>query len=90
MTDDPDVFDVAEFFVARGYRRFGVGRRAARLLWNRLPGKWIVRVSERNQRAIPFWTRVVAEFAGAGATQSRHPGGTYPWLVFSFDSSRVP
>src|SRR5215510_9920030 len=43
-TDDPDVFDVAEFFVARGYRRFGVGRRAARLLWNRFPGKWIVRV----------------------------------------------
>jgi predicted acetyltransferase len=34
-TDDPDVFDVAEFFVLRRYRHSGVGRRAAILLWNR-------------------------------------------------------
>jgi len=87
VTDDPDVFDVAEFFVARGYRRTGVGRLAARLLWCRFPGKWIVRVSEGNQRAIPFWTHVVAEFAGGAATEFHRPGGTHPWRVFSFDSS---
>jgi predicted acetyltransferase len=86
-TDDPDVFDVAEFFVARGYRRSGVGRRAARLLWKRFPARWIVRVSEGNQRAIPFWTRVVAEFTGGVATEFHHPGGMHPWRVFSFDSS---
>ena len=28
-SDDPDVLDVAEFFVLRRYRRSGVGRRAA-------------------------------------------------------------
>src|ERR1700720_4514978 len=28
-SDDPDVFDVAEFFVVRRHRRSGVGRRAA-------------------------------------------------------------
>src|SRR4051812_18727081 len=26
-TEDPDVFDIAEFFVIRGHRRSGVGRR---------------------------------------------------------------
>ena len=31
---DPNVFDVAEFFVLRQYRRSGVGREAAFLLWN--------------------------------------------------------
>src|SRR5215213_5011236 len=49
VTDDPDVLDVAEFFAARRYRRAGVGRRAALLLWQRLPGAWIVRVSEGNR-----------------------------------------
>src|SRR3954451_14348288 len=42
-TDDPEVFDVAEFFVIRSHRRSGVGRRAAILLLDRLPGRWIVR-----------------------------------------------
>src|SRR3954453_22280529 len=28
-SDDPNVFDVAEFFILRRYRRSGVGRRAA-------------------------------------------------------------
>ena len=44
-SDDPETLDVAEFFVLRGWRRSGVGRRAAPLLWDRLPGPWTVRVS---------------------------------------------
>ena len=86
VTDDPDVFDVAEFFILRSYRRSGVGRRAAFLLWRRLPGKWTVRVSEGNQRAIPFWTRVTAEFSGGAATESRRPASPHDWLVFWLQS----
>ena len=51
---DPDVLDVAEFFVLRQYRRSGVGREAAFLLWNRFPGMWTVRVSEGNSGAVSF------------------------------------
>src|SRR6266550_3926708 len=36
--EDPHVFDIAEFFVIRGHRRYGVGRRAALLIWQHLPG----------------------------------------------------
>src|SRR3954468_13353929 len=43
-SEDPDVFDGPEFFVMRRHRRSGVGRQAAFLLWNRLAGRWIVRV----------------------------------------------
>lgn len=85
-TDDPDVLDVAEFFVIRRYRRSGVGRRAAVLLWNRLPGEWTVRVSEGNPGALPFWAGVIADFTSGAATESKRPGNPHAWRVFSFVS----
>jgi len=84
-SDDPNVRDIAEFFVIRRHRRSNVGRQAARLLWNRLPGKWIVRVSEGNVGAIPFWTRVIAEFSSGTAIESRRPGTPHDWRVLEFE-----
>jgi predicted acetyltransferase len=89
-TDDPDVFDIAEFFVLRRHRRSGVGRGAAFLLWDRLPGRWIVRVSEGNRGGLRFWTDVIGEYALGSATQSERPGNPNPWRVFSFDSAPQP
>jgi predicted acetyltransferase len=86
-SDDPNVFDVAEFFVIRRHRRSGVGRRAAMLLWNRLPARWIVRASEGVPAAVPFWRSVVAEFTSGGAAEYARPGSPHGWRVFSFDSA---
>ncbi|WP_437570303.1 GNAT family N-acetyltransferase [Sorangium sp. So ce542] len=83
---DPEVLDVAEFFVLRRYRRSGVGRRAAVLLWQRLPGTWTVRVSEGNAGALAFWRGVVAELTGGALTEATRPGHPHPWRVLSFDS----
>jgi predicted acetyltransferase len=85
-TDDPSVFDVAEFFILRRYRRSGLGRRAAFLLWDRLPGHWMVRVSLGNRGALPFWSRVIADFSGGTATEFELPGKPNGWHVFSFES----
>ena len=85
-SDDPDVFDVAEFFVIRGHRRSGVGRRAALLVWPRFPGRWMVRVSEANAGALPFWSSVIAEYSGGRATESRRSGTPSAWRVFWFES----
>jgi predicted acetyltransferase len=86
VTADPDVLDVAEFFVIRKYRRLGVGRRAALLLWQRLPGKWTVRVSEGNRGALAFWSDVVAEFTRGMAAEGTRPGEPNAWRVFSFEN----
>ncbi len=86
-SDDPDVFDIAEFFVIRRHRRSGVGRRAAFLLWNGLPGKWTVRVSEGNLIGLRFWSGVIAEFTSGTATESTCPGQPHAWRVFSFEST---
>jgi predicted acetyltransferase len=85
-SDDPDVFDVAEFFILRRYRRSGVGRLAAFLLWDRLPGRWIVRVSEANRGAMPFWAGVVAEYTKGALTECTREGSPAPWRVFSFEA----
>ena len=89
-SNDPDVFDVAEFFVLRRYRRLGVARRAAFLVWDRFPGRWCVRVSEGNVDALPFWTPIVAEYTRGTAIVSRRPGSPHAWRVFSFQSGGGP
>lgn len=86
MSDDPDVLDVAEFFVLRGYRRFGVGRHAAAALWDRLPGAWIVRVSEANRAGLPFWDGVIREYTHGAYTATQRPGNPNAWRVFAFKS----
>jgi predicted acetyltransferase len=86
-SDDPDDFDVAEFFVVRRYRRYGVGRRAARLLWNRFAVGWVVRVSEGNRGGYHFWRSVVAEFTRGTFVETTLPGSPHPWRVFSFNSA---
>jgi predicted acetyltransferase len=85
-SEDPDDFDVAEFFVVRRHRRSGVGRRAAFLLWNRFPVRWIVRVSEGNHSGCRFWTRVIADYTGGTLTETTRPGAPHAWRVFSFNS----
>jgi predicted acetyltransferase len=85
-SDDPDDFDVAEFFVGRRHRHSSVGRKAACLLWNQFPGRWIVRVSEGNLAGGRFWASVIAEYTRGALTETSRPGSPHPWRVFSFNS----
>ena len=50
---------VAEFFVLRKYRRIGVGSRAARVLFERWPGRWEVSVARYNKPALSFWREAI-------------------------------
>lgn len=89
VSEDPAVFDVAEFFVLRAERAAEVGRRAAELLWRRFPGPWTVRVAEANRGAVAFWTAVVLGFPDAAAVEVRRAGdhGGMGWRIFSFRSA---
>lgn len=64
ITADPDVWDMAEFFVLRRHRRHGVGLLAAHAIWRVHPGRWEVRVMEHNTPALAFWQRAVDAFVG--------------------------
>jgi predicted acetyltransferase len=85
--DDLGDLDVAEFFVLRSYRRAGLGRHAAFLLWDRHPGRWIVRVSEMNRGALPFWEGAIREYTRGAFSEKEHPGKSHMFRVFSFTSA---
>lgn len=85
---DPNVLDVAEFFAIRGRRRAGIGRTAAFLLWNALPGRWTVRVLEQNSSAVSFWRDVVSEYSKGAASESKFSAPPNSWRVFFFESVR--
>jgi len=85
-TDDPNDLDLSEFFVLRSYRRSGIGQRAAFLLWDRLPGHWVVRVSELNYGALPFWEGAIREYTHDTYRTKEHPGKVHMFRVFSFTS----
>lgn len=84
-TDDPEDLDVAEFFVLRAHRRAGVGRRAACLLWDRLPGRWVVRVLESNRAGLSFWRSTIREYTRGAFSEREYPGD-HPRRVFQLES----
>jgi predicted acetyltransferase len=57
-----DGHSIADFFVMRRYRRQGVGRTAAMLLFERFPGTWEVSSSADNVPGHVFWRSVVDHY----------------------------
>jgi len=55
---------VAEFWIARKHRRFGVGLAAAVKVIGHRPGQWEMAVARKNTGAVAFWRKVAAEVAG--------------------------
>jgi len=80
--------NMAEFFVARKYRRRGVGAEAVRQVLQGNPGRWEVAVLWRNLGALAFWPGAIAE-AGAVDLTAHDGDQVRDWdgLVWSF---RIP
>jgi predicted acetyltransferase len=79
------VWDVAEFFIVRAYRRRGIGMQVAHEVWRRFPGSWEVRVMQSNRTALNFWQRAVTTFNGEAIQPTRiEKDGEY-WYVFAFE-----
>jgi len=87
ISGDETVWDMAEFFIVRGYRRLGIGMTAAHHVWKSLPGKWEVRVIARNEKAKSFWGRATGEFIGKTVHATPFEKNGAGWHVFSFKSS---
>ena len=85
-----EIWDVAEFFVLRGYRRHGVGLRVAHDVWSMFTGSWEVRVTDKNLAGRAFWQRAVSEFTGVRAESALAEVAGKRWRVFSFFSNAPP
>src|SRR5579864_7778918 len=71
ISGEERVWDMAEFFVVRGYRRRGIGTEIAQQVWRRFPGRWEVRVMESNVAAQGFWERAIGAFTGEPVQSTR-------------------
>jgi predicted acetyltransferase len=52
--------NMAEFFVARKHRRYGVATEAVRQILAQYPGHWEIAVADRNVAAKAFWRHAIA------------------------------
>jgi predicted acetyltransferase len=80
------VWDIAEFFVVRGYRMRGIGTHVAHEVWRRFPGPWVVRVMQSNNPARQFWERAITAFTGEPVNSSCVERNGKSWILFSFIS----
>ena len=86
VTGNEDVWDMAEFFVLRAYRRRGVGTQIAREIWTRFPGAWEIRVLQANVSALNFWARAIAAFTGEVIQSFGVEKDGDHWNLFLFQS----
>jgi predicted acetyltransferase len=80
------VHDMAEFFILRKYRRQGVGARAARLIFQRFPGRWEVRQRAQNTDATAFWRRAIGGHTGGNFDDALWNDAAWQGPVQSFKS----
>ncbi len=73
-------YRMAEFFVARTFRRLGVGRAAVPLILDRFSGRWEICEFQRNSAAVQFWRRVVAQYTGGKYTERVVNGEVRQWF----------
>ncbi len=83
---ESSAWDMAEFFILRGYRRRGIGTWMAQELWRRFPGLWEVRVMEANVSAQRFWVQAISTFTCEVVRAVSVENAGIRWLVFSFES----
>lgn len=67
-------FRLSEFFIRGPYRRLGVGRSAALLLFARFAGEWVIAEQTGNAVAIDFWRKVLTEFTRGDFSEQRAYG----------------
>jgi len=77
-------YTMAEFFIARAWRRRGVGQEAVRLIFDRFSGRWHIMEYLRNAPAVAFWRQVVGAYTH-GKYQERGGSGE----IHQYFDSRV-
>ena len=80
----PVEFNMGEFFVARPYRREGVGHIAALLSIGERRGQWEIAVARRNAPAHPFWRGVAARAASGPVDEIDQDDARWNGMILRF------
>ena len=69
-----------DFFLLNRYRRQGIGRAAAHILFDRFPGEWEVGQLTNDPDSQAFWQKVIGEYTG----------GSYAAVLIQDDPNEPP
>jgi predicted acetyltransferase len=82
--------NMAEFFVARRFRRHGVASEAVRQILSLHPGSWEIAVAARNTGALAFWPKAIAATPNVSRlTSVEGDGQRWQGTIWCFDASIV-
>jgi len=84
LAHDPNVTDMTQFFILRGWRKRGVGADAAQQLFSKYRGPWEVRVIDPNTVARQFWREIITRYTQGNFAESRSDGPRHIGPVFTF------
>jgi predicted acetyltransferase len=73
-------YSMAEFFIAREWRRRGLGQEAVRLIWDRFAGRWHIMEYLRNAPAVAFWRRVVNAYTRSNYRERSSSGEVHQYF----------
>ena len=73
---------IAEFFVMKSYRRKGVGKLAAKIVFDMFKGKWEVLQLTNNLPAQKFWEAVISEYTETNYQKC----DSEEWVGFIFET----
>ena len=86
LTGAPGVFDMAEFFVMRRFRRKRVGLAAAAAAFDRFKGPWEIRQHDENTAATAFWRSAIDRYTGGNYREVRWDDRAWTGPVQMFTS----
>ena len=86
ISEDKEIFDIAEFFIMRKYKRKKIGTTVAIKVWEKFKGTWQVRVLIENKIACAFWLNAIKEFTGSIPLGDEVKIKDSEWFVYRFES----
>lgn len=86
ISDDKEIYDIAEFFIMRKYKRKKIGTNVAIKVWEMFKGNWQVRVLFENKIACSFWLNTIEKFTGNKVLATERKIKNDLWLVYQFES----
>ncbi|MEH2152303.1 GNAT family N-acetyltransferase [Nostoc sp.] len=60
LHQNSNAMSIAEFFILKKYRNYGIGKQVATHIFNQFPGSWEVRQTALNLGAQAFWGKVIS------------------------------
>ena len=88
LNGERGVWEMREFYIAPKHRRKHLGQRAATYLFDHFRGRWQVREMQENEKAKPFWRKVIARYSGGHFRETMVDDERWHGPVQYLDTSR--